>query len=168
MGQKLEVLLSIFCGTKITSEWITLLFLDLPACLGPLPPPPHHTHYSIFRSTHLHPPSLIMPYPSINMWIFSMLSLFSILKSQYPTFVTWGCRERWRGGGFKQWSSCWLKALSYRWILLILNRFHYLWWDLIIWIFVKVCKIVRNSQHDELSGYQELELNPPYCYFGLV
>ena len=30
LGQKLEVLLSFFCGTKITLEWITPLFLDLP------------------------------------------------------------------------------------------------------------------------------------------
>ena len=44
-------------------------------------------------------------------------------------------------------SSCWFKALSYWLILLILNWFHYLW---------------KLIQHDELSGYQGLELNPPH------
>ena len=40
MGQKMEVLLSIFCGTKITLEWITLplSFQDLPPPIMPYPP----------------------------------------------------------------------------------------------------------------------------------
>ena len=44
-----------------------------------------------------------------------------------------------------RWSSSWFKALSCWWILLILNWFHYLWWDLIIWIFGKFYTIARNS-----------------------
>ena len=58
LGQKLEVLLSIFCGTKINLEWIT-------------PPPP-----PIFRSI---PP--IMPYPTINIEFFSTPPLIRILKT---------------------------------------------------------------------------------------
>ena len=41
LSQKLEVLLSIFCGTKITLKWITFLptpFLDLPPPIMPYPP----------------------------------------------------------------------------------------------------------------------------------
>ena len=63
---KFEVLLSIFCGTKITLEWTT-----------PLP---------IFRSN----PSPIMPYPHINIQIFSPPSLFNILKTPYPPFLNGG------------------------------------------------------------------------------
>ena len=62
---KLEVLLSIFCDTKITLEWTTPSFLDLP------------------------PPNPIMPHPTINIQIFSApLPLFSILKT-YGVFK-WG------------------------------------------------------------------------------
>ena len=35
LGQKLEVLLSFFCGTKITLEWITPLFLEYVNFLNP-------------------------------------------------------------------------------------------------------------------------------------
>ena len=44
MGQKVEVLSSIFCGTKITLEWITPSFLDVPP---PPPPPPKSFEISI-------------------------------------------------------------------------------------------------------------------------
>ena len=62
LGQKLEVLLSFFCGTKITLEWITPLFLDLPP---------------------------IISYPPINV-NFLNPPLFSIVKPPYPpsSFVT--------------------------------------------------------------------------------
>ena len=49
LGQKLKILLNIFCGTKITFEWIS-----------PLPPP------------------IIMPYLPINTWIFSTHHYFEI------------------------------------------------------------------------------------------
>ena len=47
MGQKVEVLSSIFCGTKITLEWITPSFLDLPPPPSKsfeisIPPPPNY------------------------------------------------------------------------------------------------------------------------------
>ena len=46
MGQKVEVLSSIFCGTKITLEWITPSFLDLPpppkSFEISIPPPPNY------------------------------------------------------------------------------------------------------------------------------
>ena len=51
LGQKLRVLLSIICGTKINLEWVTHPFLDLP------PPPP--------------PPPIVPYYPPINIEIFS-------------------------------------------------------------------------------------------------
>ena len=62
---KLEVLLSIFCGTKITLIWTT-----------PIPPPPPPLT-PIFRST---PPPPIMPYPPIN------IEMFSTLPSHYSIF----------------------------------------------------------------------------------
>ena len=63
LGQKLEVLLSFFCGTKITLEWITPLFLDLPP---------------------------IISYPPINMWIFStpLYSVLWNLPTPPSSFVT--------------------------------------------------------------------------------
>ena len=63
---KLEVLLSIFCGTKITLIWTTPI---------PLHPPPPLT--PIFRST---PPPPIMPYPPIN------IEMFSTPPSHYSIF----------------------------------------------------------------------------------
>ena len=69
------------------------------------------------------------------------------------------------------WSSCWFKALSYWWIHLMLNWFHYLWWDLIIQIFVKFYKIARNSIN--MMNYQGTRdknwiLHIDSYYFSLV
>ena len=66
LGQKLEVLLSIFCGTKITLEWITShfwiytpsppLYLTLPLILNffQLPPTPTPL-FSILKSPYTPP-----------------------------------------------------------------------------------------------------------------
>ena len=66
----LEALLSIFCGTKITLEWITppppLPFLDLPT---PNSSPLCFTHPFMYK--------------------FFNHSLFSILKSPYPLICNW-------------------------------------------------------------------------------
>ena len=81
---KLEVLLSIFCGTKITLIWTT------PPPPPPPPPPPHPSPpppppplplplpSPQFLDLHLLPP--IMPYPPIN------IEMFSTPPSHYSIF----------------------------------------------------------------------------------
>ena len=96
-----------------------------------------------------------------------------ILKTGRNAFIAgerwWTCFEEF--ASTNRWSSCWFKSLSYWWILLILNWFHYLWWDLIIQIFVKFCKIARNSLNVmNCQGTRDWNWILPIdnCYFGLV
>ena len=65
----LEALLSIFCGTKITLEWITPH-----SHFWIYPPPPTLPHYAL---------------PTHSCVNFSNHPLFSILKSPYPLICNW-------------------------------------------------------------------------------
>ena len=71
LGQKLEVLLSIFCGTKINLEWIT-------------PPPPFPTP-PIFRSI-----PTIMPYPTINIEFFFNSPINQNFEDFIAPVCNWG------------------------------------------------------------------------------
>ena len=57
LGQKLEVLLSIFCDIKITREWITLPYLDL------------HPHYAL--PTHWNVKSPVNNICHLTIWLIS-------------------------------------------------------------------------------------------------
>ena len=66
LGQKVKVLLSIFCGAKITLEW------------SPPPPPPYLDQ----------PPLPIIPYPPINAKFFQppYCSLFGGVLTYFDSF----------------------------------------------------------------------------------
>ena len=109
---KFEALLSIFCGTKITLEWITSpIFRSTSHHALPI-----HYYWNFFNPPPPPPPP----------------SLFNILKNPYPPFV-----YGWGGGRFKLWCNnekfrgnhSWQKIFAF-WVILghFLNFFPHSSW----------------------------------------